>query len=46
MLVASQVYTDKWSFAPTKKGKGAPFFDGDISDEKKKMRLCSFDASV
>jgi len=32
--------------SPVKKGKSASYFDGEISDEKKKISLYGFDSSV
>ena len=32
--------------SPMKKGRDAAYFDGEMLDEKKKVRLCGFDSSV
>jgi len=44
--VDAQISGPLRGISPMKKGKGALYFYGDISDEKKTIRLYSFDSSV
>ena len=49
MLVASvdaQVCGVLGDISPMKKGRGAAYFEGEIMDDKKRVRLYSFDSSV
>jgi len=32
--------------SPMKKGRGAPYLDGEIANEKKKVRVFGFDSSI